>query len=540
MGEEEVELVAHRRQTSDGCPSCGVASERVHSYYTRKPRDLPLAGYRMRLRLRMRRFRCLNGDCRRVTFVERMPELVPPGAQRTQRLTDTLRRLALAQGGEAGARYGRRSGLPASPDTLLRILRQSPLPTPPTPRVLGVDDFALRKGRLYGTILVDGETHQPIELLADRTAQTLARWLAAHPGVEIITRDRAPEYGRGAALGAPTAVQVADRWHLLTNLREMVGDVLVRLRRELEQLPPDSPTSSSPTSPPPLSIYERDLRRGTKDQLAQQQSRARRYARYAQVRALHAQGHNILQIARTMRISRQTVRHYLASDTFPEYSRHPRQPSLLDPYVAYLQQRWDEGCHHNQRLYEEIRALGFAGSIRPLVQWTMLRRRRAGINPVGRHPAREVVLFIPPTATAAADGIGSLPTLPSTPQLAWLLVRPPTALAQAEQTLLTRLRQSPTLVVLHDLAQRFMTMVRKRASDELAPWLSCCLHSEIPELVTFANGLQREQALIQAALSLPFSNGVVEGHVTRLKQIRRAMYGRGSFDLLRRRVLIVA
>ncbi|MBA3533759.1 MAG: ISL3 family transposase [Ardenticatenales bacterium] len=536
--EQHIEILAERCLRQASCPACQVASERVHSYYARHPRDLPLGGHMVRLCLNVRRFRCLNAACPQATFAERVPELVAVGARRTQRLTETLRALAFAQGGEAGARYGAKSGLLVSPDTLLRLIRQTPVPDISTPRVLGVDDFALRKGRRYGTVLIDGETHRPVDLLEDRTAFTLAEWLQSHPGVEIITRDRATEYARGATGGAPEAIQVADRWHLLSNLREAVTRLLNRLRSELVALPRLPERAAQAT--PPLSIYDRDIRRGTKDQVRQQQERAARYARYAQVRTLHHQGRNILQIARETGMTRQTVRTYIASETFPERPTHPRQPSILDPYVAYLQQRWDEGCHHNAQLYQEICARGFRGSIRALNQWTMLRRPLLGIRQPPGRAARAVVIFVPPEGAPPTEKKVAHTSLPAASQLAWVVVRPPASLTEEEQHLLLRLHQSSSLVQAYELAQRFMAMVRERRPAALAPWIQACLASQLEELVTFATGLQREEPLIRAALEQPFSNGVVEGHVTRIKQIRRAMYGRGNFDLLRRRVLIAA
>ena len=537
MLNESIELRAESSTTSGTCPSCGVISDRMHSYYYRRPRDLPLVGYVLTLNLKVRRFRCQNQACAQATFAERLPTLVPVGSRRTHRLTEALRSLALAQGGEAGARYGQRTGLPVSADTLLRIVRQTPLPAIKTPRVLGVDDFALRKGRVYGTVLIDGESHEPIDLLADRTAHTLAQWLQRHPGVELITRDRSTEYARGATLGAPDAVQIADRWHLLGNLREAIQRLVGRLRTELSALPEvGAPGAPDPTV---LAVHERDIRAGTKVQVAQQQSRARRYARYAQVRELHTQGYKILQIARQLQISRQTVRRYIASDVFPESACPGQQASILDPYVHHLQQRWDEGCRSDKQLYEEICHLGFRGSTRALSQWTMPRRRLLGISGRGRPPARAVVIFEPPSDGPPADPAAAH-SLPTTRQLAWLVVKAPAALSTNEKLLLRRLQQSPVLRAAYQLAQQFNQMVGKRQVDGLALWITACMNSSIEELVTFAIGLQREEPIIRAALEYPFSNGPVEGQVTRIKQIRRTMYGRGNFDLLRRRVLMAA
>lgn len=525
-------ITARPAASTSPCPRCNIPSARIHSYYTRRPKDLPLAGFAVGLFLQVRRFRCLNPACQAATFAERLPQLIAPTAQRTIRLTLNLHSLALALGGEAGTRYAAKGAIVVSPDTLLRLLKQTKLPERPTPRVLAVDDFALRKGHRYGTLLVDGETHHPIELLEDRTADTLAQWLRQHPGVEIITRDRSTEYARGASEGAPAAIQLADRWHLLTNWREALERGLERLRPHLQNtltLPGVVPESELP----PISVYERQRRRGTKDQMVQQTRRTQRYEIYRRVKDLQKQGYNLRQVARELKLGLRRVRRYFTSEQFPEQARPPRAKSILDPYAAYLQQRWDSGCHNNRQLWHEIQAQGYNGSIRPLVQWTMLRRERANGGQVGRGrtPVRQVEIF-PPASTPASGT-----TLPASRRLVWWLLLKQEKLKPAEAELVQTLRELPQFEQVYELSQQFMTMVRERNGALLNSWLKAALGSDLSEVVSFATGLKREEAIIQAALDYPYSNGVAEGHVNRLKMIKRTMYGRASFPLLRQRVL---
>jgi transposase len=516
------------------CPDCQVLSSAIHSHYLRSPRDLPVSGKIVRLVLSVRRFRCRNAVCSRTIFCERLPRVVDVSAQQSVRLAVTLEKLSLALGGQAGARQSAWLGMPTSPSTLLRCLRHCEMAARPTPRVLGVDDFALRRGRVYGTLLVDGETHRPVDLIRERTAEALCAWLQVHPGVEVITRDRSTEYTRGATEGAPAACQVADRWHLLVNFREALERVLDRLRTEIQASLLATPTQVLIS---PITIYDRERRRGTQDQTQQQASRARRYALYVQVKALQAQGRTISQMARELNISRQTVRKYRASEQFPVYPRSKRQKSLLDPYVTFLQQRWDAGCHNTQQLWRELQAQGFPGSSRSVWQWTALRRT-PHLTQLGRPPARPVEVFTPPTTTSVSQRTSV--SVPASRRLVWLLLLPSAELDEHQQQLRAQLRQLPQIQLAFTLADQFLGLVRQRIPTVLAPWIEACRSSGIAELKAFAEGLQRDFPIIQAALELPYSNGVTEGHVNRLKTIKRMMYGRASFDLLRRRVLASA
>lgn len=511
------------------CPQCAVSSAAVHSYYWRTPRDLPIFEAAVHLRLRVRRFRCGNSGCATRTFSEPLPALLAPRAQRTLRCTERLRRIALALGGEAGARHATATGLGVSAATLLRITRAIVLPAYPTPRVLGVDDWALRKGRLYGTILVDHETHQPIDLIEGRTAEQFAAWLETHnpTAIEIITRDRSRDYANGSTLAAPQARQVADRWHLLRNMTDMLERILVRLRPTLQHRLTAAGDVHTGTAPAPLAITARDTRRARGDQQRQHDSRACRQALYAEIHALHAQGAKIIQIARHLQISRQTVRRYVRSSTCPLPALRAPQPSILDPYAAYLHGRWEAGCHGTKQLFKEIQAQGYRGSIRPLVQWTMLRRAQT------EHHADPTL--------AESQPITALPNrLPPTRQVIWQLIQPTTTPTDENQRLLAELLIEPELATTYALVQRFRAMVQQRDAGAFDAWLADAQAAGVPEIVTFAEGLKREHASISAALELPYSNGPVEGQVTRLKQLRRAMYGRGSFDLVRKRFLAAA
>jgi transposase len=239
--------------TSSACPRCGTPSDRVHSHYRRTVADLPCHDHPVALRLLVRRFRCINPGCPQAIFCERVPKLLDAHARTTARLTDAHRAIGFALGGEAGARLADHLDMPTSPDTLLRRVKGAPDEPVPLPRYLGVDDWAVRKGQRYGTILIDLERGRVIDILPGRDGSALAAWLKEHPGVEVITRDRWSAYAQAASDGAPQALQVADRWHLLKNLREAVQRLLERHAAEVRaalQEAPAEPAAAAPAAGP--------------------------------------------------------------------------------------------------------------------------------------------------------------------------------------------------------------------------------------------------------------------------------------------------
>jgi transposase len=320
----QLTLRVQSTQTNAPCPLCATPARRIHSDYGRTLADLPWAQYRVCLQLRVRKWFCRNRACPRRIFTERLPTVAAPWARRTLRLAQRLVALGMALRGKAGVRLGQQWDVAVSRHTLLRGLRRQPAPAFPPPRVLGVDDFALRKRHTYGTILVDLERRQPVELLPDRTAETVAQWLREHPGVEVIARDRSSTYAEGARQGAPNATQVADRFHLLQNLAEALEQVftthhgtLAAVNVALRQQPIPLPDGTMAVPVPPPATPPRA------EQQAAQRA-AHRQARYEQVWTLHRQGWSTAAIAVQVGCSRRTIERYLRMPTWPvpQHRRH--------------------------------------------------------------------------------------------------------------------------------------------------------------------------------------------------------------------------
>lgn len=510
-------IQAHSLKTIEACPDCQHVSSSFHSGYTRRPQDLPCTQRGVRLELRVHRFRCHNQVCLRRTFVERLPELVPFYARRTQPLTARLRAVGFEAGAEGGARIGRHFGIQTSGDTLLRVLRQTPESHYPPPRAVGIDDWAFKKGLRYGTILVDLQRHYPIDLLPDRQPETVTVWLKQHPGIEILARDRSPDYARAATAGAPQAIQVADRWHLLKNLNDALQQVLEKYATRLRQWAVNGET--------PALIQATDVPKRPATWPEQQQSTLRRVVRlerYQQVHQLHQQGWQQIAIARHLSLSTKTVRRFWATDVFPERrSRH--FTSRLDPYKPQLLQRWNQGCHNAARLAREIRLQGYPGGDTQVRDYVARLRQAQTAQP---HPSAALL----PTA---------LVSTPLTPRrAAYLLLRPADEADTAHRAFLNQFfALFPELQASVEQFQAFAVMVRERQSAAFDDWLQHALHSDCASLKKFARGIQQDEMAVRAALSMTWSNGQSEGQINRLKFIKRQMYGRAKFDLLRLRVL---
>jgi transposase len=406
-------------QTSVPCPLCAIPARRLHSHYARTLADLPWAHYCVRLQLRVPKCFCHNPDCVRYIFTERQPTVSTPWARRTLRLAHRLVALGVALGGKAGVRLGHQWGLAVSRNTLLRGLRRLPLPVLPTPRVLGVDDWALRKRQTYGTVLIDLERRQPVALLPDRTAETIGQWLQEHPGVEVIARDRSSVYAEGARQGASEALQVADRFHLFQNLAAGLDEVFTTHHHALRaanavvcQQPVALPNGTMAVPVPPPATPP----------LAQQQAAQRaahRQATYDAVWTLHRQGWTVPAIAAQVGRSRHTIERYLRLPTWPvPQHRSTYGRSVLNPYKEYLLARWNASCRTAMQLFRELQPRGYTGSYRHVAAYVRHVRQVQGLAPRRQGLRQQLPVIAEPSSPPPRHARGpgwSYGTRPSPP-----------------------------------------------------------------------------------------------------------------------------
>lgn len=513
------------------CPLCHRLSVRIHSRYVRQVADLPWMGCAVRLELHVRRFFCPNWECPRQIFTERLPSVVAPYARCTTRLTDVFTLIGFALGGEAGKRLVDGMGLTTSPDTLLRLIHVAQETAHATPRVLGVDDFSFRRRISFGTILIDLEKRVPVDLLPDRESETFAKWLLEHPGVEIISRDRGGDYARGGKQGAPNAKQVADRWHLLKNLSESMQSFFLRKQPQLKAAaqPQKAPSASSEETVSELPWYTGQSK---SQEEKSQQYHQERVERYHKIQELASKQVDVTSIAQQMGLSRQGVYNYLRMKQPPERTRiHQPGRSNLDPYKEYLITRWNEGCRNAQLLYREIKAQGYTGSNtavgRFIAPWRALK---------GEARSFKSVEPTPQTMINPAEGKKKHP--PTALQVAhWITFKEEQRLAWQKDYLSRLCRADSQIQETYDLIQEFTTMLRERKGEQFDSWLARVEQQGVAELQSFAQGLRKDYEAVKNGLTLAWSQGPVEGHVHRLKLLKRQAYGRASFQTLRKRVL---
>ncbi len=495
------------------CPLCSEPSSSIKSHYRRTLRDVPCGGRRVLLSLTVRKFYCRNAYCPRKVFAERFPAFVDPWARMTIRHGEQITSIGLATCGKGGTRLATRLGMQTTRQTILRRIMDLPDSSPGVILFLGIDDFSFRRGSRFGTILVNLESRRVVDLLPDREAETSATWMRQQLDLMAVSRDRGGAYASAAAQGAPQATQCADRFHLMKNLGEALEGLLAHhLAAECKRQ-----TQATVDSQAPVWQSTRATHTSPKLERLQHNRREERLAHYEQVIALRKLGLSQAAIARQVGIGASTVQSWLAAGAFPE--RKPReQGSRLDRYLPYLFHRWEDGNHNMACLFRELVEQGYKGS------YESVRDNLVRLLPTGRKNE--------------ASSSSKAPALPPSRQAAFLFLRRPEKLRVEEQETLVKLRQiHPEVDRAYDLVQQFAHMLRTRSGERLDGWLEQVQRSKLPELQSFAAGIEKDKDAVRAGLTWWINNGMVEGQVTKLKLIKRQGYGKAGFPLLRKRVL---
>ncbi|MGB6534922.1 MAG: ISL3 family transposase [Xanthobacteraceae bacterium] len=475
------------------CPLCGAGSRRVHSRYIRSVADLPSSGRAVQLRLVTRRFTCEVPHCRRRIFAERFGEIVPLRARRTARLEGIVHYLGLALGGRPAGSFAKRLMIPVSNDTLLRVVRRRPM-MPRDPMVVaGIDDWAFRRNRRYGTIICDLERRRIVALLPDQETATVQAWLSGRPTIKIVSRDRGGGYGEAVDKALPDAIQVADRWHLMENASAAFLDAVRRSMGGIRG------AIGATTINPELLTCAESLR---------YQGYLRRRDAHAAIDALVRNGVPLKEIVRRTGHSRNLVRQISrggGNDVF-----RTRQ-STLDGHLPFLDAQWTSGCRNGTELWRRLIGLGFKGSLRVVSEWATRRRR----------------------ADKASDQ--QLQRIPAARTIARLMTTKRDHLTKSETVTVAAIEKGvPTLANARALVDRFQAMIRQKTESELEAWI---IESKRSLIASFANGIARDKAAVHAAITLPWSNGQVEAQITKLKLVKRQMYGRAKLDLLQARLI---
>lgn len=476
------------------CPVCGEVSDRVHSRYVRQVSDLPAGGKYVRLQIVARRFFCAVAWCQRQIFAERFDDdVLAERSRRTSRLDYIVHHLGLALGGRPAANFAKRLMIPVSNDTLIRMVRRRSATPDDGLHVAGIDDWAFRRNHRYGTIVCDLERRRIVKLLPDRDVATVAAFLAEHPDIEVVSRDRGGGYGEATATALPSAIQVADRWHLMENASAAFLEAVRKSMRAIR-----AAIGATAINPDLLSCAER----------LQYQSYLRREEANAIINKLATDGIAIKEIVRRTGHSRGTVRQIvrgLRTEVF-----RARQSSI-EQYFPLLDELWASGQRNGAELWRQLRRRGFHGSLRVIGEWATRRRRaeQASDQQLQRVPSARTIAR---QMTTARDHLG----------------RADAVTVAAIETAV------PALLEARNLIDRFHAMIRKKVDADIEQWI---IDARSSLIASFAKGILKDKAAVSAAIAEPWSNGQVEGQITKLKLVKRQMYGRGKIDLLEARLI---
>ena len=443
-------------------------------------------------------------------------------------MADLTRLFGHAAGGRPAERLMASLGLPQSDDTILRSLKRHPgaRDEAATLRVVGIDDWAWQKGCRYGTIMVDLEQREVVDVLPDRSVETTSRWLVRHSGVEVVSRDRCGLYAEGARQGAPQANQVADRFHLLQNLRQTIEQQLSRAPRPTRQPSPTNP-EAKPVIVAGWMGHGRQPALVEHRHLVSTGRRAVYTDMFIRVKALQLAGHGVGAIVRQTGFHWRTVAKWVRLDELPQRNVMAPKPNTPSGFHEHLARRWAEGCTSGRALLLEIRQLGYTGSL------SHLGRLLAGWRRAGRPVTVDAITTATPLLLDPLTGHLVSPIV-----AAALCVKPRGLLTDAQAAKVDAFKAiSPAFATMRALAMRFRGILRGGDVEKLTAWLHDADHSALYGIRRFVHTLRQDLAAVRNAITETWSNGQTEGQINRLKMLKRAMYGRAGIDLLRARMI---
>lgn len=518
LHDEDTWIVSAEAKPIGVCPDCGKLSRQKHGWRSRYLSDLPVQGRTVKVKLTLTRWKCPHPECGRKTFTDQLRTIASPYAHRTERMADIVRLVGHGMGGRPAERLMRRLGMPLSDDTILRqVKRKTPNSLYKEPvRVVGIDDWSWRRSSRYGTIMVDLERRSVIDILDDRSVASVKEWLQKRPQIEVVSRDRCGLYSQAARQGAPQAKQVADRFHLVENLRQAIKAQMSRYGHANVR-----PILSEDAVASARSCFHR----------ARMAHRQTRQEIFDQLHSMRQRGLSYSEISRQTGYERRSVTKWLSTSAPRDRKRAELKTTSPLYFEEFLAECWKDGNRNGRHLFNDVKSRGYTGSKSNLERLLKVWRQDGNASPPNVKPivAQQAVEPVrdPETGHVISSNISSA-----------LCIKPRSKLTAAQARKVEALKQgSEAFTKMRALAMRFFGIVRSKNSDKLEQWIDDAIETELVDFARFASVLRRDLDAVKNAIELPWNNGQAEGQINRLKTLKRAMYGRAGTDLMRARML---
>ncbi len=537
INDHQITLYAFLKSKTAKCPSCSKRSRYIHSYYQRKLVDLSMCGRAVQILLKVRKFKCNNKSCMQSIFSEQHMALAKKYSRKTVRTTQFLQQLLVEISSSKGAHISRLCHIGQSSSTCLRIVKSIELPTPSNLTVVGIDDWAYRKGRCYGTIVVDTANHRPVALLEGRDQEVVKKWLKENDTITHITRDRSSSYSKAITTVAPQVEQIADRFHLVKNLGDHLAE---EIRREYKTIKKsylalqqkDDNGADSDTVLTSMSDNNRCQREH--NTVKERSVNPRTVELHSQVHKLNGNNYSQRAIAKILKINRKTVRKYLQAKQPPSYPYVSRYRHNYEAYMKAIKKCCNDRMSIIE-IYRSIVAQGFRGKQSTFYHWFNFS------FPDYQYKKHQP---LPPTTLALNHRVVRLSRI-SPKKLAIHLTNPEWGVSKetgecSDTHILVEkvIASSLLLQEMREAYSSFRELLNSKDESKLNLWIESYHNCSSRGIRTFVRGIRSDMEAVKNAIKYQWSNGVVEGHVNRLKTKKREMYGRAGFDLLMRKVIL--